>query len=250
MSSMDRCGGKTHFGSPPPQPPNRQRSSGERPEDPSPVGEGSLKSRTVPAPVDRIQEPALPSGERTAGHATVYQQSRASLMAEFAAADALLEAVRRAREAGYRRLETYAPFAIEGLDEALGLRRTRVPWIMLIFGILGGLSAFLLQWYLAAADYPLNAGGKPYFSWPPFALLAFEFTVLGAALAGFIGMLALNGLPKLYDPVFDAPDFERGSQDRFFLRIDSADPRRGPREVREFLESLRPLAVVEVRDEV
>jgi hypothetical protein len=170
-------------------------------------------------------------------------------MAEFAGADALLEAARRAREAGYRRLEAYAPFAIEGLDEALGLRRTRVPRIMLIFGILGGVSAFLLQWYLAAVDYPLNAGGKPLFSWPPFALLAFEFTVLGAAVSGFIGMLALNGLPKFYDPVFDVPDFGRGSQDRFFLRVDAADRKFEPEAVRRFLESLQPLAVVEVGDE-
>jgi hypothetical protein len=172
------------------------------------------------------------------------------MMAEFAGADELLEAARRAREAGYRRLEAYAPFAVEGLDEALGLRRrTGVPRIMLVFGLLGGLSAFLLQGYLAAVDYPLDAGGKPYFSWPPFALLAFEFTVLGAALAGFVGMLVLNGLPRLYDPVFDAPDFGRGSQDRFFLRVDAADRKFEPEAVRRFLESLQPLAVVEVGDE-
>jgi hypothetical protein len=169
-------------------------------------------------------------------------------MAEFAGADELLEAARRAREAGYRRLDAYAPFAIEGLDEALGLRRTRLPRLMLVFGLLGGISAFLLQAYLAAVDYPLNAGGRPYFSWPPFALLAFEFTVLGAALAGFVGMLALNGLPRLYDPVFDAPDFERGSQDRFFLVIDGVDPKFEAEAVRAFLESLQPLAVVEVGD--
>jgi hypothetical protein len=178
-----------------------------------------------------------------------YRRRRVSLLAEFAGADELLDAARHARTAGFRQLEAYAPFAVEGLDEALGLGRTRLPRIVLIFGILGGLSAFLLQGYLAAVDYPLNAGGKPYFSWPPFALLAFEFTVLGAALAGFVGMLALNGLPRLYDPVFDAPDFERASQDRFFLRIDTAGAGREPEQARQFLESLRSLAVVEVGNE-
>lgn len=196
--------------------------------------------------LDHPRVASLSRMEETATHGAVHPRHRPSLMAEFAGADELLEAARRAREAGYLRLEAYAPFAVEGLDEALGLRRrTGVPRIMLVFGLLGGLSAFLLQGYLAAVDYPLDAGGKPYFSWPPFALLAFEFTVLGAALAGFVGMLVLNGLPRLYDPVFDAPDFGRGSQDRFFLRVDAADPGA----VRDFLESLRPLAVVEVKNE-
>lgn len=206
-----------------------------------PFGTESLLDRPSPGP----RSPAEHAGNRVA----VPTPGKVSLMAEFAGAGQLLEAIRRARSAGYVRLDAHAPFAIEGLDEALGLRRTRLPRLMLIFGILGGVSMLLLQIYLAVIDYPLNAGGRPYFSWPPFALLAFEFTVLGAALSGFIAMLALNGLPRLHHPVFDAPDFERASEDRFFLRIDAADPRFEPEEVRRFLASLRPLAVTEVGDE-
>jgi hypothetical protein len=174
---------------------------------------------------------------------------KTTLMAEFASAEQVLAAARRARAEGYRRIEAYAPFAIEGLDEALDLPKTRLPRLILIFGLLGGVSAFLLQAWLAAVDYPLNAGGRPYFSWPPFTLVTFEFTVLGAALAGFFGMLARNGLPRLHHPSFGARDFERASQDRFFLTIEADDPRFEPEAARRFLNSLRPIAVVEVGDE-
>lgn len=199
--------------------------------------------------LDRPHPSVQPPRDEARSGAAAERRAQVSLMAEFAEAEDLLEAVRRARAAGYRRIEAHAPFALEGLDEALGLKRTRLPRLMLIFGLLGGVSAFLLQGYLAALDYPLNAGGRPYFSWPPFALLAFEFTVLGAALAGFVGMLVLNGLPRLHHPVFGAADFERASLDRFFLAIDAADPGFEPGETRRFLESLRPLAVMEVEDE-
>lgn len=167
------------------------------------------------------------------------------LLAEFAGADGLLAAARQARAAGYARLEAYAPCAVPGLDEALGLGETGVPPLMLAFGTLGGTGAFLLQAYLAAVDYPLNAGGRPFFSWPPFVLVAFELTVLGAALAGFIGMLALNGLPRLHHPVFEAPGFERCSQDRYFLALGTAHD---PAAARAFLEGLGALAVREVDD--
>lgn len=166
------------------------------------------------------------------------------LLAEFASAEALLEAARRARAAGYQRLEAHTPFAVEGLDQALGIGPGRLPGLMLIFGLIGGISAFLLQIYLAALDYPLNAGGRPYFSWPPFLLLTFEFTVLGAALAGFFGFLGSSGLPRLHHPLFDLPAFERASQDRFFLAIEGSDGE--PEAIRRFLEALRPEAVWEV----
>jgi hypothetical protein len=172
-----------------------------------------------------------------------------SWLAEFATAEQLLDATGRARTAGYRRIEAYAPFAVPGLDEALDLPATRLPRWMLLFGIFGGASAFLLQAYLAAVDFPLNAGGRPYFSWPPFTLVSFEFTVLGAALAGFFGMLALNGLPRPYHPIFDAINFDRASQDRFFLMIDSEDPEFDPDSTRRFLESLNPIAVTKVNRE-
>jgi len=169
-----------------------------------------------------------------------------SLLAEFGTAEQLLNAIVRARTAGYRRIEAYAPFAVQGLDEALDLPASRLPRWMLMFGILGGVSAFLLQAYLAAVDYPLNAGGRPYFSWPSFTVLTFEFTVLEAAFAGFFGMLALNGLPRPYHPIFDAADFDRASQDRFFLLLDSGDPAFEPASTRHFLDSLNPVAVTEI----
>ncbi len=172
-----------------------------------------------------------------------------SLLAEFETAEELLDAIGRTRVAGYRRIEAYAPFAAPGLDEALDLPATPLPRWMLMFGILGGVSAFLLQAYLAAVDYPLNAGGRPYFSWPSFTPVTFEFTVLGAALAGFFGMLALNGLPRPYHPIFDATNFARASQDRFFLMIDSGDPEFDPDAARRFLYSLNPIAVTEVSRE-
>ncbi|MBP1151840.1 MULTISPECIES: DUF3341 domain-containing protein [unclassified Methylocaldum] len=172
-----------------------------------------------------------------------------SLLAEFGTAGQFLDAIGRTRAAGYRRIGAYAPFAVPGLDEALDLPASRLPQWMLIFGIFGGASAFLLQAYLAAVDFPLNAGGRPYFSWPSFTLVTFEFTVLGAALAGFFGMLALNGLPRPYHPIFDATNFDRASQDRFFLMIDSDDPEFDPYSTRRFLDSLNPIAVTEVNRE-
>jgi hypothetical protein len=172
-----------------------------------------------------------------------------SWLAEFETAEQLLDATGRARIAGYRRIEAYAPFAVPGLDETLNLPASRLPRWMLMFGVLGGISAFLLQAYLAAVDFPLNAGGRPYFSWPSFTLVTFEFTVLGAALAGFFGMLALNGLPRPYHPIFDATNFDRASQDRFFLMIDSDDPEFDPDAARRFLDSLNPIAVTEVSRE-
>lgn len=171
------------------------------------------------------------------------------VMAEFAGAKALLEAARRARAAGYRRIEAFTPFAVEGLDEALDLPRTRLPWIMLACGLLGAVSTFLLQAWLAAVDFPLNAGGRPYFSWPPFTILSFEIMVLAAAVSGFLGMLALNGLPRLHHPVFGAAGFERASQDRFFLLLEADDRGFEADAARRFLESLHPLAVTEVGDD-
>ncbi|CAI8811096.1 DUF3341 domain-containing protein [Methylocaldum szegediense] len=173
-----------------------------------------------------------------------------SWLAEFATAEQLLNAITRTRIAGYRRIEAYAPFDVPGLAEELDLPASRLPLWILIFGILGGVSAFLLQAYLAAVDFPLNAGGRPYFSWPSFTLVSFEFTVLGAALAGFFGMLALKGLPRPYHPIFDAANCDRASQDRFFLMIDSDDPEFDPDSTRRFLESLNPIAVTEVNREV
>ena len=132
------------------------------------------------------------------------------LIAEFADERALVDAARRARAEGYRNIDAYAPFSVEGLSDALGFRKDRVALITLLGGIVGGAGVYFLQWYTAVIDYPINAGGRPLHSWPAFIPATFEMTVLGAALAAFFGMLILNGLPRLNHPIFDAPDFDLG----------------------------------------
>ena len=138
-------------------------------------------------------------------------------MAEFDNPTALVEAATSARLAGYRKMDAYSPIPIDELDEALGLQRTRLPLLVLLGGILGGLGGFGLESWASAIAYPMNVGGRPLISWPQFIPVTFETTVLGAALTAFIGMWALNRLPQPYHPVFNVPAFARASTDRFFL---------------------------------
>ncbi len=168
-----------------------------------------------------------------------------AIMAEVATADALLDAAKQARAAGYRAIEAYAPFPVEGLPEAVGFKKNRVALITLIGGILGGAGGYFLQWYSAVVDYPINIGGRPLHSWPSFIPATFELTVLGAALAAVFGMLALNGLPAYYHPVFNARDFDLATRNRFFLclrNIEGLDVQAA----RRFLEGLAPLRVMDV----
>lgn len=168
------------------------------------------------------------------------------LLAEFTTADALLAAARQAREQGYRHVEAYSPFAIEGLGEAVGLPRNRVPLIALLGGLAGGLGTYFLQWYSAVIDYPVNVGGRPLHSWPSFIPPTFELTILGAAFAAVIGMLVLNGLPRLYHPLFNVPEFDLATRNRFFLCLPARDPKFETEHAKEFLQGLQPLLVREV----
>ena len=168
------------------------------------------------------------------------------LMAEFDSPTALVEAANRARLDGYREMDAYSPIPIEELGEALGLRRTRLPRLVLLGGILGGLGGYGLQWWSQSLAYPMNIGGRPFHSWPQFIPVTFETTVLGAALTCFLSMWALNKLPMPYHPVFNVPEFARASTDRFFLCIEAADRRFDREGTRRFLESLHPLGVSEV----
>ena len=143
-------------------------------------------------------------------------------------------------------MDAYSPNAVDGLAEALGFTKTRLPLITLLGGIVGGLTAYVMQWYSAVVDYPLNVGGRPLHSWPAFIPITFELTVLFAAVAGLIGMLWLNRLPKPYHPVFNVPEFKLASQTRFFLCIEARDQHFRGAEVRQFLTSLDPISVSEV----
>jgi Protein of unknown function (DUF3341) len=168
------------------------------------------------------------------------------IMAEFTTPEQLLEATRAARKMGFRKMDAYTPYAVEGVAEALGLYKTRVPLVVLIGGIIGALTAYGMQWFSAAVDYPLNVGGRPLHSWPAFVPITFELTVLFAAIAGVIGMLAMNGLPRPYHPVFNVPEFKLASQTRFFLCIEADDHIFEMERVREFFSRFNPVSVREV----
>jgi Protein of unknown function (DUF3341) len=168
------------------------------------------------------------------------------LVAEFEGPTALLEAAERAREAGYARLDAYVPFPVEGLSEALGFRRTALPLLVLIGALVGAAGGYFMQWYAMAVWYPLNVGGRPLNSWPMFIPITFELAVLVGGLTAVIGMLALNGLPMPYHPLFNVPRFARASQDGFFLGVEARDRRFDRRATAEFLLDLGAREVSEV----
>lgn len=172
------------------------------------------------------------------------EQSRCyGLTAEFASARDILAAVHASRGAGYSRIEAYTPYAIDGLPQALGLRKSPIPLLTLIGGLLGAATAWFLQWFSAVIDYPLNAGGRPLYSWPAFIPSTIELAILGACVCAFGGMLWLSGLPRLRHPVFDTPGFERATRDRFFLCIRKEDPMFDLERTHAWLMALSPLRV-------
>lgn len=174
-------------------------------------------------------------------HVPVY-----GLMAEFDTPDNVVLAARRTYEAGYRKIDAYSPFPIEELAEAIGFHRNGVAIVTLVGGILGGSAGYLLQWWINTINYPVNVGGRPLNSWPAFIVVTFEMTILFAGLSAVFGMLALNGLPMPYHPVFNVPRFAFATKDRFFLIIFSSDPKYSSSETRQFLETLQPHSISEV----
>lgn len=168
------------------------------------------------------------------------------LLAEFRTPQQLLDAAEKAHQAGYIHSEAYAPYPVPGLEHAMHLKKTKTAMLFLIGGILGGLTGFLMQVYSCVLSYPIDVGGRPLYSWPAFIPITFELTVLGAGLTGGLGMLALNGLPQPYHPVFNCPAFDLASQDRFFFCIETRDPKFHPDETKAFLAGLNPSAVFEV----
>ena len=168
------------------------------------------------------------------------------LLAEFPSADALCAAAHHARAHGYTRVEAYSPFAIEGLDDIVGADKGWIAPLTLLGGIAGGAGTYFLQWYAAVVDYPINIGGRPLHSWPAFIPATFEITILGAAVAAVLAMLVLNGLPRLYHPLFEVEEFELASRNRFFLCLPARDPVFAPGPARDLLEELQPLLLREV----
>jgi len=168
------------------------------------------------------------------------------VIAEFDTPTAVVAAARRAYEEGYRRMDAFTPYPIEELTEAIGIRHTRLPLLVLLGGITGALIGYGLQYWASVIYYPLNVGGRPLHSWPSFIPVTFEMTILVAALTAVFGMLALNGLPQPYHPVFNTPGFDLASRNHFFLCIEARDPRFNLEETRAFLNSLDPREVTDV----
>lgn len=168
------------------------------------------------------------------------------LLAEFDDPDDLLVASQKAYAAGYRKMDAYTPFPIEGLPEAVGFKRPRLPLIVLIGGVVGAIVGFLIQYYASVFSYPLNIGGRPLNSWPSFIVITFELTILFAAFSAVLGMFALNGLPMPYHPVFNVPRFALASRNRFFLCIESKDAKFDLAATKRFLQDLKPVEVFEV----
>jgi hypothetical protein len=168
------------------------------------------------------------------------------VMAEFDGPNELIAAAKRAYEAGYRDMDAYSPYPIEEVSHAIGFKRTRLPLIVLIGGIIGCVTGFGLQYWVSVIAYPLNIGGKPLNSWPAFIPVTFEMTVLFAAIAAVVGMLALNRLPMPYHPVFNVERFELASRTHFFLCIESSDKQFDRDETARFLRTLAPREVNEV----
>jgi hypothetical protein len=168
------------------------------------------------------------------------------VVAEFSDPQTLLDAAHKTREEGYTATDAFSPFPIHGLAEAVGFHKSRLSAIVLTMGILGGLGGFFMCWYANVIAYPLNIGGKPVNSWPAWIPITFECTILLAAFGAVFGMLALNGLPMPYHPIFNLRRFDSASRDKFFLVIQARDPRFNATEARRFLESLGPREVTDV----
>ena len=168
------------------------------------------------------------------------------LIAEFDTPTQVVVAARKAHAEGYRKLDAYSPFPVEGLSEAIGFEKDNVALVCLLGGLVGLGLAYLMQYWINVSDYPLNIGGRPFHSWPSFIIVTFEMTVLFGGLSAAFGMLGMNGLPMPYHPLFNVPSFSFASRDKFFLVIEATDPKFDRQKTYEFLASLAPRMITEV----
>ncbi|MEK7703961.1 MAG: DUF3341 domain-containing protein [Myxococcota bacterium] len=173
-----------------------------------------------------------------AGNTTLY-----GIVAEFDSPQAIFHACEETREAGYRKWDAYTPFPVHGLERAMGLRASRVPWWTFILALTGLAAGLLLEWWTSAVDYPVVIAGKPYFSLPAFVPVAFELAILFGALGTFFGMLFYNRLPEHYHPIFFAERFVRVSDDRFFVAVEAADPKFDAAATMRFFRELGAMSV-------
>jgi hypothetical protein len=171
------------------------------------------------------------------------------LMAEFSEHDELLHAARKTYAQGYRNIDAFSPFPIEGLPEAIGHEHSNIPLVTLFGGMLGGLGGYFMEWIANAHLYPLNVGGRPYNTWPNFIPITFELTILIASLSAFFAVFVFNKLPQLHHPVFNVPEFSRASIDKFFLLIEADDPEFDIKRTTAFLNTLGAQKLSEVETE-
>ncbi|MGA2498105.1 MAG: DUF3341 domain-containing protein [Tepidisphaeraceae bacterium] len=184
-------------------------------------------------------EHVQPAGETT---------KAVAVLAEFRNVDSIIHAAREVRKAGYTRFDVHSPFPIHGIDVAMGIRPTILPWLVLLAGLAGLVGALLMQWWMNARDYQFMISGKPMFSLPAFVPIIFECTVLCAAYTAAFGMLMLNRLPMLYNPMFKIERFRRVTSDRFFLAIDATDPKFQQAATSQLLQQLGADAIEAVED--
>lgn len=188
--------------------------------------------------------------ERTTqqGNSSPEHNQLQAMLVEFENVDDLISAAERVRDAGFRNWDVHTPFPVHGLDDAMGIEATRLPWITFLAGLGGVVAALAIQWYANASDYPLIVSDKPFFSLPANIPVTFELAVLCAAVATVGGLMALNGLPCLYHWLFSSRRFRRVTSDRFFISIEAVDPKFDPVGTKEFLSSLGGVAVEEVKE--
>ncbi len=165
------------------------------------------------------------------------------ILAEFETPAKLYKACEKVRDSGYKHWDAYTPFPVHGLEKAMGVPPSKVPWIVLVCGLLGAGSGMLMQWWMNAVDYPLVISGKPLFSWPAFIPVTFEMAILFSAFGAVFGMLVLNRLPEYYHPLFRSKAFERVTDDKFFIAIEARDPKFDPDKTGEFLKSIGAVQV-------